>query len=1271
MRDAEGERTPPLGISRFELIRCLGAGATGTVFEALDVTTRARVALKVLHEQTGLALLRFKQEFRVLAELTHPNVVRFGGLFEERGQFYLTMELVEGQEFLEFVRPMPPGTDGRVHSGDEETHPLSRRGASHSGELAIPRRQAWHGSRGHPGLLDIERLRTGLRQLASGLMALHAAGLVHRDVKPQNILVTSAGRVVLLDFGLAVSISEGNSADIAGTMAYMAPEQALGQNVQGSADWYSVGVILHEALTGQLPISHQRFRNFWAEAKAKAPSLAAARPELTGDLGVLSSRLLEFIPEQRPAEDAIAGCLDMQVDVERGRAGFRSQVQFRGGSFVAREKELEILRAALVRARGGAFPIVCIEGESGIGKSTLMRQLMSDLRRDREVVVLASRCYESESMHYRGVDGVVDALVRHLQLLIGEEESFPAPDNVDYLAEVFPVFRAIPGLEGTSRPEGFDIDPQNARQRAFDAFKQVFRFAAAQKPILVYVDDAQWMDADSIALLSSLARDRGAQALLVLSQRPTLDKRLAALVDQATDCERIILGPLSDEHSEALVRLMLEGRSVRNDVDPAALARTSGGHPLFIQELVAHARRTQRHVGTLDEAVNVRLEALEWPARDLLQLVAIGAGPLRNLVARTASAISPELYPWILSELRNQNLVSFSSDAMSDNVQTYHDRIRELIVRRMSDQSQRRAHERLAEALEAHAPEELEALAHHSTEAGNAASAARYAAAGGRRALDMLTFERAAMLFRLALRFEERQQVRAELELNLGHALAGAGRGVDAAAAYLRSAESERGMVALQLRRQASEQLLRAGHVEQGSGILFSILRELGLFVPHSDVASLLCLLRALVAISFRGLVLESRSEPIPERERLALDACWTAATGLSIVHHLRATDFQARALLLALDAGDCDRVVRGAALLAATLSNADGLARKVAERLRAYARQLTDESASDENRAWVDFTCGVSAMGEWDFRACETLCSNAADMFRTRCSGTAWEAATSQAFALWSAAFRGDLRGAVRRLPEFLAEARARGDRHAETALILSPLHLVGLAADEPQRVREQCAQSMADWPSTLACFQHMCGAYVLAQTDLYEARAESAWEHVTYAWKMLRSAHLARVQFQRIDLRSLRARAALARAVTVGDRSRARWLRCVSDDVRRLRRERAPAAVAFADMIEGALAHLQGNDTASRVSFNRAAREFDLLAMQLHAGVCRMAEGTVSREPDTLARAKNMLLELGVVNPAAMSRLWVPGIAEPASQVQTRAIFMPWAEGRPRPRA
>ncbi|HEX4456341.1 MAG TPA: serine/threonine-protein kinase, partial [Polyangia bacterium] len=207
------------GTTRFVLKRRLGEGGMGVVWEALDRERLTPVALKTLRNLAPETLLRFKHEFRALQDLAHPNLVSLGELIEEDGQWFFTMELVRGESLLSWVRPPSLPSDK----------------------------------------FDEARLRAAFAQLATGLAALHARGLVHRDVKPSNVLVAEDGRVVVLDFGVVAEVSaheEGGG--VVGTAAYMAPEQAAGGPLGAAADWYAFGAVLHQALTGVLPFSGRR-----------------------------------------------------------------------------------------------------------------------------------------------------------------------------------------------------------------------------------------------------------------------------------------------------------------------------------------------------------------------------------------------------------------------------------------------------------------------------------------------------------------------------------------------------------------------------------------------------------------------------------------------------------------------------------------------------------------------------------------------------------------------------------------------------------------------------------------------------------------------------------------------------------------------------------------------------------------------------------------------------------------------------------------------------
>ena len=188
-------RGAPLFDSRFSLRREIGRGSMGVVYEAVDTQRDQRVALKMCTHSDGASLYELKQEFRSAAQLRHPNLVRFYGLYGDAQAWFLTMELLRGDSLL-------------CH-------------------LA-----------GHPGW---GHLRHVFSQIVSGITAIHAAGKLHRDLKPQNLMVTPEGRAVILDFGLVADASAGGVGQtlprISGTPAYMAPEQAAGKPTTEASDW--------------------------------------------------------------------------------------------------------------------------------------------------------------------------------------------------------------------------------------------------------------------------------------------------------------------------------------------------------------------------------------------------------------------------------------------------------------------------------------------------------------------------------------------------------------------------------------------------------------------------------------------------------------------------------------------------------------------------------------------------------------------------------------------------------------------------------------------------------------------------------------------------------------------------------------------------------------------------------------------------------------------------------------------------------------------------
>ncbi|HLK38267.1 MAG TPA: serine/threonine-protein kinase, partial [Polyangiaceae bacterium] len=228
------------GTERFQVVRCIGRGGMGSVYEARDRDRRQRVALKTLLHFDPAALFMFKQEFRTLADVQHPNLVRLHEFVAAEGErVFFSMELVRGTDFLSFVQ-RPGATPGVIGTSDVlslQTAPLDagnsgvlRRSVAPAGIEITPTTDGRAPKRASTA--DFDRLRPALRQLVEGLQALHAAGKLHRDIKPSNVLVTPEGRVVILDFGVATELPRVSEeylreqGQMIGTARYMAPEQA-------------------------------------------------------------------------------------------------------------------------------------------------------------------------------------------------------------------------------------------------------------------------------------------------------------------------------------------------------------------------------------------------------------------------------------------------------------------------------------------------------------------------------------------------------------------------------------------------------------------------------------------------------------------------------------------------------------------------------------------------------------------------------------------------------------------------------------------------------------------------------------------------------------------------------------------------------------------------------------------------------------------------------------------------------------------------------------
>ncbi|MGV3620644.1 MAG: serine/threonine-protein kinase PknK, partial [Archangium sp.] len=470
------------GTARYEIVRELGAGGMGVVYEAIDRERDGRrVALKVLQRQDPDSLSRLKREFRALADVRHPNLAALYELSVDGDVWFFSLELIDGVDFMSWVRP---------HQQVSRDAPTA--------ELGVTVR-----SPGASDEFEASRLESAFRQLVAGVAFLHSQGRLHRDLKPSNVLVTKEGRVVILDFGLVLELEgapESDDGSIVGTAAYMAPEQAGSGVIGAAADWYAVGVMLFQALTGRVPFDGIGVQVLLDKQRRPSPSPRDFVPTLPPELDALCAGLLRRETAER------FGAPELQ---RRFGGETRSTPRLEAG-FVGRDAELDVLRESLKESRAGAPVVVTLTGVSGVGKSALVRRFVTEV----DGVVLQGRCYERESVPYKALDSVIDALVRHLSTLSSEKVDALLPRDAAALVRMFPVLGKVRAFRDA--PLRDVKEATELRRRAVHALRELLGRIGDRSPLVVVIDDAQWGDADSAQVLQELIHGSDAPPVLAV-----------------------------------------------------------------------------------------------------------------------------------------------------------------------------------------------------------------------------------------------------------------------------------------------------------------------------------------------------------------------------------------------------------------------------------------------------------------------------------------------------------------------------------------------------------------------------------------------------------------------------------------------------------------------------------------------------------------------------------------------------------------------------------
>lgn len=680
-------------MARYKIIEELGRGGMGIVYRAFDPIHQRQVALKTLPSTDPTLLSRFKREFRLAAELDHPHVVRLFELTSDGEEWFFTMELVDGVELLQYIIQGP-----------------SQRSAVPSDQASIEGVSELQITRDLNPAEQIERLRDGFAQLTDAIAALHASGIIHRDIKPSNVLVTADGRVVLLDFGLIAETDSSGShlslhQQLMGTVAYMSPEQAACDPVTLASDWYSMGVMLYQALTGRLPFSGNRLDVLATKRTTDPVPARQIESSVPQDLSDLCVALLCRSPEGRPGAAEILQRLGKQP---HERLTARDSQPHRP-PLVGRETHLRALHDAYQVMLDGQAQVVFLQGRSGDGKTALAETFL-ERAAGEGAVVLKGRCYEMETVPFKAIDSLVDSLVVYLAHLPREEAAALMPRDIQALVRMFPVIGQVDAVASLPRRHIDISDQQELNRRAMGALRDLLARIGDRCPLVMYIDDLQWGDEDSAAMLSNLLQPPDPPVLLFLGTYRSEDVETSQFLQSFWRIQRqrefplaslqIEVGPLERSDAVNLALDLLSHVDLDAQRRAESIAQEAAGNPFFIWELVKHVQEdggrgaeTARGASSLADMIWSRVQRLPDESQRLLAVVAIRGQPLPlDQAMRIADVGQAAVGP-----LRGGHLIRTVGLVSTSKIETYHDRVRESISARLDTGTRQRYHLRIAE----------------------------------------------------------------------------------------------------------------------------------------------------------------------------------------------------------------------------------------------------------------------------------------------------------------------------------------------------------------------------------------------------------------------------------------------------------------------------------------------------------------------------------------------------------------------------------------------
>lgn len=1223
----------------FEIKRRLGAGGSGAVYEARDPEGRS-VALKHLRRADAQAVDRFRQEFELVKDNPHPRLVELRDIHFEQGEWSYSMQLIDGVHWDAWVGGTTDQQLPTTHDDAEQTR------STGDDATTTTARSHWD--------LDVSRLRDALRQLVEGVIALHERGIVHCDLKPSNVLISKEGRLFLVDFGIAriqdVSGLEtsGSGARAPGTPAYMSPEQAQGSSLTLASDWYSVGVILFESLTGQLPFIGTPSDMLKARQYRKPRDPRVLREGLPDDLCDLCMALLERDPFDRPTGYQMGH----RVGLSHSRAA--SPRALSGGTLMGRDDELRALSRAFELSLEGHTVVAHVRGGSGLGKTALVQRFVTQLAMKGEATVFQGRCFEHNATPFKAWDEVLESVARFINGLPELEAARLMPRDVQSLMRLFPQLARIAlrdDLGGRPAPE----DSQELRRRAFSALQELLARVTDIKPVVLVIDDAHWGDADSAECLEHLlALPEPPPLLLIAAYWPESLEEHAFLdalrvSDNRDDPRRQIHIALGALEREAAVRLALSLLPAESRTEERArrIAQESDSSPFLIAELVraVGSISDERAELSLGDVVGRRVGGLPQQQRDILLALCAQERGLSERELGEVTSLSKEDLVRHSYALRQQRFVVSTLSRQARRLQISHLRLREAIWANVGRDTQRDMHARLGHLLESLGGEP-EDVAFHYRAAGDTIGAFRFTVLAGDKAVKRSALSSAVSLYQRAAELSPAEEKRPVLR-KLASAMGRVGWGPASAELHLAlAAQAESSQEEEEERTRAGEQYLLAGLTQEAVETLSPVLRARGLRVPRSTIWSGLRLLyrrsRLLSRLHrrerFESLPSGDEQEARQARALSKVDLAWTLANGFAGIDVFLSAHYNSIAVWSALDAGESSRLARTLALDAIVLALEKPLEPSLPEALIAHAATYAERSGSNHARGWVLGARAILALSQTELVTCEALGREALTLLRESPQLSFREIGTlSVWFWLYPAFLLGRVEQLSRHAPAIAREAAARGDRYTVSTVRTYILPLVHLVHDDPELAAREADDGLAAWGGEDWLNQHWAHLHSHCFIDLYTGSGEDILCRFEDARPKMKAALQFRIHAIQVNALYLEGRGWLE--LTHSRQAQRAVLRIMA------RLLKAPDGLArvYAELL-GVGLMLRNDPDRAPAALDALRCEFEALSMALYAAALRLRRAELVAKVEERDQARQALRDLGVADPDKTTDMLVP---------------------------